>query len=157
MKRSIARLCIVFFIIFAFFVGGRLGYLAAVSKYQSPEPNRFRAEELIQNEIREASYFIYKTMNELYSGTYNPEDGYISKSAFDNFKEYESKIEPRCRLARVRETYGVINGEVFFPSGGNFHFILSKTNKGWILDTFNYLGNNEIWVDLSLYKDKNAE
>lgn len=95
-------------------------------------------------------------MNELYSGTYNPEDGYISKNAIDNFKEYKSKIEPRCRLVRVRETYGVINGEVFFPSWGNFHVILSKTDKGWILDTFNYLGNNQIWIDLSLYKDKNV-
>ena len=80
--------------------------------------------------INEARPFFYKTMLELYSGTYNPEDGYISQSANDNIKEYKSKIEPRCRLVRVRETYGVINGEVFFPSGGNFHFILSKTDKG---------------------------
>ena len=156
MKRSIARLCIVFFIIFAFFVGNRLGYLAAALKKQSDEPNRYQVEELIKNEIREARYFFYKTMNEFYSGTYDPEDGYISQNAIDNLKEYKSKIESRCRLVSVRETYGVINCEVFYPSGANFHVILSKTDKGWILDTFNYLGNNQIWIDLSLYKDKHV-
>jgi len=155
MKRLISKLCIVSLIIFFFIVGYAFGYISfLITNPHFREPNRYQLEEL----THDAKAFFYKTMYELFDGTYNPDDGYVSQLAFSSFKKYRSNLKPRCRLVNIGEHYGILYGEVFFPSGDTFEVAMRKSDKAWNLEYLHYLGNKQIWRDLSLYyKDKNVE
>ena len=116
-----------------------------------PEIDRYKKQ------VHEARSFFYTTVYELFDDKYNPEDGYVSQYVLDSFKKYRTNLEPICRLVNVYETYGVLSGEVFFPSGDNFKVALKKSEKGWILGGLHHLGNKQIWCDLlSYYKERDA-
>ena len=152
MKRLIYWLCIVSLIFLFFVICFVFGYIS--SRIMNPH---FPEIERYKKQVREAHSFFYKTMYELFDGTYNPEGGYVSQYALDNFKKYRSNLEPRCRLVNVGEGYGVFYGEVFFPSGDHFEVAMKKTEKGWILSGLRHLGNKQIWYDLFLYfKEKDT-
>ena len=41
---------------------------------------------------QEAKAFFYRTMNALFEGTYNPEDGSVSPQFMNAFKKYEPRL-----------------------------------------------------------------
>jgi hypothetical protein len=152
MRRSIYWLCIVSVIVLFFIIGFASGFISLLRT----DPH-FQEPERYQKLVHEAKSFFYKTMYELFDGTYNPEGGYVSQSALDSFKKYRSNLEPICRLVNIYEGYGVFYGEVFFPSGDNFEVTMKKSEKGWILGGLRHLGNKQIWLDLFLYyKEKDT-
>ena len=151
MKKLVSRLCIVAVIFFFFIAGLAFGYVSfLITNPHFREPNRYQLEEL----IHEAHSFFYKTMYELFEGTYNPKDGYVSQYTLESFEKYRSRLEPRCRLVNVGEGYGSFYGEVFFHSGDKFEVTMKKSDKGWVLGNLRYLGNKQIWCDLLLYYKK---
>ena len=106
---------------------------------------------------KEASSFFYKTMRELYEGTYNPEDGYVSQSAYESFKEYKSKLEPKCHLAQINEAYGTFYGYAFFPSEDVFIIEMKRFEEKWRLITLDRVNTQSFWIDLQPNKDNEQE
>jgi hypothetical protein len=101
----------------------------------------------VENLRKEAISFFYQTMPELFEGTYDPKEGYVSNEALNTFDKYKSCLEPRCRLIDVYFYYGVFFSEALFPSGDRFEVTMRKVEKGWRLDSFRHLGSGNIYYD----------
>ena len=126
------------------FIGGFAFHTIMTLDAHSGEPRQTEIEALRQ----EASSFFYRTLGDLFKGTDNSR---VSANALRVFGECRSRLEPRCRLMSVYPSYGVFWGEVMFPSGDWFQVGLSKTDTGgWFLDTFQHLGNDPAFHDVSL-------
>jgi len=101
----------------------------------------------VENLRKEAVSFFYQTMPELFEGTYDPKEGYISDEALNTFNKYESRLEPRCRLIDVYFYYGVFFSEALFPSGDRFEVTMRKIDEEWRLNSFRHLGSRIIYYD----------
>jgi hypothetical protein len=110
MKKYIFWLCLI--AAFFFVAGYAICFISGIAA-STRRGNEYRRIEELK---KEASSFFYKTMRELYEGTYNLEDGYVSQSAYESFREYKSKLEPKCHLTNIHENYGSFSGFAFFPS-----------------------------------------
>jgi hypothetical protein len=130
------------------FAAGYLFYHYSVTiwdpVYQGWELTNGQVERLRQ----EAIPFFYRTMGELFEGTYDPNDGYVGKHAVVQFHKYRSRLEPRCRLINVYFYDAAFDSEVLFPSGDRFAVPMIKGEKGWRLDSFDHLGSAPIYHDL---------
>ncbi len=120
MKKPIFRLCLVAAISFI------VGYVFCFVSEEITERQRGNEYRRIEELKKEASSFFYKTMRELYEGTYNPEDDYVSQSAYESFKEYRSMLNPKCHLGKIDEAYGNFFGYAFFPSEYAFDVTMKK-------------------------------
>lgn len=114
--------------------------------YQGWEQTNSKVEKLRQ----EAIPFFYRTLNELFEGTYDLKDNYVSKFALDTFNKYKSRLEPRCRLINIYYYDAAFASEALFPSGDRFAMAMIKADKGWRLDSFGHLSNQHIYYDLQL-------
>lgn len=112
--------------------------------YQGLEQTNSKVENLRQ----EAIPFFYRTMKELFEGTYDPKDSYVSKYALDTFNECKSRLEPRCRLINIYYYDAALISEVLFPSGERFEVDMRKTGKGWLLNSIYHLSSEQIYRDL---------
>jgi len=119
--------------------------------YQGWDKTHSEVEKLRQ----EAISFFYLTMRELFEGSYDPNDGYVSKTALSAFNEYKSYLEPRCRLINVYYGYGVFSSEVLFPSGDRFDTIMAPTETGgWRLDSFGPLSSEHIYYNIQINREQ---
>jgi hypothetical protein len=92
-------------------------------------------------------------MRELYEGTYNPEDGYVSQSAYESFREFKSKLEPQCHLTNIDENYGTFSGYVFFPSEDVFIVEMKRFEEKWRLITFHRVNTQTFWTNFEPNND----
>lgn len=127
------------------FVVGRKARTQRVNEYR-------RIEEL----KKEASSFFYKTMRELYEGTYNPKNGYVSLDDLERFKKYRPKLEPKCYLSKIDEAYGNFFGFAFFPSGDAYEVNMKKIDNDWKLTDFHFKNGYSFWHSLQSDKDPNT-
>ena len=111
----------------------------------SPEDRISRLERL----RAEAVVFFYDTMRELFAGTYDQQEGYVSAEALGVFNTCRASLEPRCWLVNVRESYGDFWGDALFPSGDLIEVAMTKTDKGWVLSWLNQIGANKHFFNLS--------
>ncbi len=147
MKKFASRLRGPALIVFSF-AAGYLFYHYSVTIwdpiYQGWELTNGQVERLRQ----EAIPFFYRTMGELFEGTYDPNDGYVQEYALGDFNRYKSRLEPRCRLINIYFYDAAFSSEVLFPSGDRFAVAMIKGEKGWRLDSFGHLGSEPIYHDL---------
>ena len=111
----------------------------------SPEDRISKSERL----RGEAVVFFYDTMRELFAGTYDQQEGYVSAEALEVFNAYRASLEPRCWLVNVKESYGAFWGDALFPSGDLIEVAVTKTDKGWVLSLLNHIGTRNYFFDLS--------
>jgi len=112
--------------------------------YQGWELTNSKVERLRQ----EAIPFFYRTMRELFEGTYDPKEGYVSKQALNAFNKYKSRLEPRCRLINIYFYDAAFTSEALFLSGDRFEVAMIKADKGWRLDSFGHLNSEDIYYDI---------
>jgi len=150
MKKSIFLLCFVAVISFI------AGFVLCHVRGQIARTHRANEYRRIEELKKEASSFFYKTMRELYEGTYNPEDGYVVKDIQESFEKYKLKLEPKCRLAYVDEAYGSFFGDVYFPSENVFDVIIKKIDNEWKLTYFKGRDSKSFWHNLqsNQYKEQ---
>jgi len=82
---------------------------------------------------REAVDFFYRTMNSLFQGTYNSEDGSISQQALDTFKEYQPRLGNKCQIFVVDRGGPYYDCVAFFPSGDFFNIVIHRKKGFWVL------------------------
>ncbi len=111
----------------------------------SPEDRISRLERL----RGEAVVFFYDTMRELFAGTYDQQEGYVSTEALEVFNTFRASLEPRCWLVNVKESYGAFWGDALFPSGDLIEVAMRKTDKGWVLSLLNHIGTKNYFFNLS--------
>jgi VanZ family protein len=114
----------------------------------------------LQQQQKHARHFFYKTMHELFEGTYNPEQGTVSQDAMDTFRKFESELGGKCQLfiyddwySRNMQRNGYFNGPAFFPSGDVFHVGLQRTNEHFVLKEFNPVEWDQGWEE-EIHKSK---
>jgi len=112
--------------------------------YQGSELTNSKVERLRQ----EAIPFFYRTMRELFEGTYDLKEGYVSDQALNAFNKYKSRLESRCRLINIYFYDAAFSSEVLFPSGDSFEVAMINTDTGWRLDSFRHLGSDPIYYDI---------
>ena len=105
----------------------------------------------------EAVVFFYETMRELFAGTYDQQEGYVSAEALDVFNAYRASLEPRCWLVNVKESYGAFWGDALFPSGDLIEVAMRKTDKGWVLSLLNHIDTRNPFFDLPEAKWRTKE
>lgn len=152
MNRTILRLCLMAGIVFSFVAGYLFHLLLVVTPlHQDLEPTQHELREL----RREAEPFLYKTMRDIFDGTYNPRDP-RSQSARDRFEKHKLTLEPKCRLIDLYPQYNTLTGELVFPSGDTFEVHMKKTPKEWVLVAFNYLGSWPFYQDLQIQRKQES-
>ncbi len=80
MKRETKNLCIISAI--SFIAGATVGPFAMMVFFELVSPNR----------EQQAKAFFYRTMNMLFEGTYDPNEGSVSPQFMDEFKKYEPQL-----------------------------------------------------------------
>lgn len=149
MNRLYSRLRLPATIFFSFVAGYAFyHYSGAIwdPVYQGWEQTNSKVEKLRQ----EAIPFFYRTMLDLFAGTYDPKDGYISKNALNAFNKYKSRLEPRCRLINIYFYDAAFASEALFPSGDRFAVAMIKGDKGWRLDSFGHISNEHIYYNIQI-------
>ena len=152
MNRLASRMYLLAAIVFSF-IAGYVFYHYTVTiwdpVYQGWEQTNSKVEMLRQ----EAIPFFYRTMHELFKGTYDPKDGYVSKRALSAFNKYKSRLEPRCRLINIYYYDAAFASEAMFPSGDRFAVAMIKADKGWRLDSFGHLSSEHIYHDIQINRE----
>ena len=139
MNKSLYRLCLTAAIAF---IAGAVFVLIAIVVWKSHfEPNRSQRQ-------REAYAFFYKTMHELFEGTFNPEEGSVSTDALETFKKYESRLGDKCRLFIGDDSSGYFGGIAFFPSGDSFYVVIVRMDEHMVLKMFNPEDWERFWMDV---------
>jgi len=153
MNRLASRLCLPAAIVFSF-VAGYAFYHYSITiwdpVYQGWEQTNSKVEKLRQ----EAIPFFYRTMRELFEGTYDPKEGYVSKQALNAFNKYKSRLESRCRLINIYYYDAAFASEALFPSGDRFAVSMIKADKGWRLDSFGHLSSEHIYYDIQINREQ---
>ncbi len=143
-------------IVLSFFVGYAFYHYSVTiwdPVYMGLEKTNSEVEKLRQ----EAIPFFYRTMKELFEGTYDPNDSYVSKYALDTFNQYKSRLEPRCRLINIYFYDAAFASEVLFPSGDRFAVDMIKDDKGWRMKSFGHLRSGHIYYDLQLDNEQDIK
>lgn len=149
MNRLVSRLLLTIAIIISFIFGYAFYHYSVTiwdPVYMGLEQTNSEVEKFRQ----EAIPFFYRTMKELFEGTYDPNDSYVSKYALYTFNQYKSRLEPRCRLINIYFYDAALLSEVLFPSGERFNVDMRKTDKGWLLNSMDHLSSEHIYRDLQL-------
>ncbi|MBN2182111.1 MAG: hypothetical protein JW715_09370 [Sedimentisphaerales bacterium] len=133
----------------SFIIGFALCFIAEeTARIRRANENR-RIEKL----KTEASSFFYKTMRELYEGTYNPENVCLPSDELERFKEYRPKLEPKCYLSKLDFAYDTYSGFAFFPSGEAYEVNMKKIDNDWKLTHFFLKKGYLFWHNLQLNKE----
>jgi hypothetical protein len=99
----------------------------------------------------EAKSFFYKTIHEVYMGTYNPKDGSVSENLLKKFedKEFRAKFNPICHLETVELKYGdTYFGLVSSKSDYVFEVEIIKINGKWSLFYLEDFNAKSFWKDI---------
>lgn len=120
MRRSITNIC--FIALIAYFAGAIVGATVLI-QWRSNDRKK-RSEQKGQ-----AFTFFYKTMNDLFEGTYNPQDDAIYKDALKEFRKYEPRLGKKCLLYIGDANPSYYEGTAIFPSGDLFYVYISRMGK----------------------------
>ncbi len=113
-----------------------MGFLHSSSK---PVLKRMR-------ENKEATAFFYRTMQALFEGTYNPENGSISERALNVFNKYASNLGNKCYIKIYDNESGYHGGIVFFPSGDIFYIIIMPhSEEDFVITHINRTDWDDLW------------
>lgn len=138
MNKSLFRLCLTATI--AFIAGTIFMPMALVLLSKLERPGRYQQK-------REAITFFYKTMNELFEGTYNPEEGYVLDWVLEKFEEYKLNLGGKCKLFIIDSTPGYYECYVFFPSGDLFSLVIDRRDGRGKLGGFHLQDWDRLWKD----------
>jgi VanZ family protein len=104
---------------------------------------------------KEASSFFYKTMNEFFEGSYNPEDGAVSDEALNMLNELGPESGGKCWLliyddwySQQRQRKGYFFGPAFFPSGDMFEVEIERVGKRLVLKKFRRGDWDAAWQEM---------
>jgi hypothetical protein len=106
--------------------------------YVLPGQDRQRAE---------AYSFFYRTMIELFAGIYNPESGFVSEDALNDYKKYADRLGDMCQVHLGKDSAGNFVGQAFFPSGDVFDIEVFRSNKRLKLTNFFHRNWESVWRD----------
>jgi len=106
---------------------------------------------------KEAYSFFYRTMNELFEGTYNSEEGSVSQDALETFKEYKAWLGGKCRLVIGDDSSGYFGGEAFFPSGDIFYVVIVRKDERMVLERFHPEDWERLWRDLMPQNERDSK
>ena len=127
---------------FIFFI---IGYFTNLYE----QGNKYRETEKLKTE---AKSFFYKTIREVYMGTYNPKDGSVNEHLLKKFEdnEFRAKFNPICHL----ETEDFQHGDTFYgivssKSENIFEVELIKINGKWFLSHINSFNAKWFWKDIT--------
>ncbi|MHC4170325.1 MAG: hypothetical protein ACYSWQ_25570, partial [Planctomycetota bacterium] len=95
----------------------------------------------------EAHSFFYRTMIELFDGTYNPEEGFVRQDALDTYDEYADRFGGMCLAHLYEDSGGGFNGDAFFPSGDVCEVAIRKLEGHWHLTYFRPRNWSLLWTD----------
>jgi len=138
MNKSLFRLCLTAAV--AFIAGTIFMPMGLVLMSKLERPGRYQQK-------KEAYSFFYRTMNELFEGTYNPEEGSVSPDALETFKKYGPRLGGKCRLFISDDESGYFDGIAFFPSGDCFSVVVLRINDDrMVLKSFYPLDWEEFWM-----------
>jgi hypothetical protein len=98
-----------------------------------------------QSQEQQAEAFFYRTMNALFEGTYNANEGSVSPEFMNAFKKYEPQLGKKCRLYIIDSTPGYYECFTFFPSGDVFVLQIVLMNDRWILYGFDLRDWDIFW------------
>lgn len=105
----------------------------------------------------EATTFFYKTIRELYTGTYDPNDRTANEYLQKEFKdsEFKAKFNPICHLGSLDVQYGdTFYGWVYSQSENVFEVEILRINGKWYLAHISKSDAKWFWHDLR--EDKKA-
>ncbi len=115
----------------------------------------------LQQQQKEANYFFYRTMHALFEGTYNPEEGTVSKDALEIFKEHGPRFGDKCKLfiyddwfSRNRQKAGFFCGPVFFPSGDMYSVEIERMGEHFVLKKLSPADWEQDWMEEVLKSKK---
>jgi len=141
-----SQLC--FTAVVAFFAGVLIVPVTSISLSILTGPSLFQRQQA-------ARYFFYSTMCELFDGKYDPKEKSVTESALKTFKEYESRLGGKCSLSisnypynLSRQRAGYFGGAASFPSGDQFSVVIVRTGECFVLERFEPLGWDEIWMEI---------
>ncbi|MHC4727307.1 MAG: VanZ family protein, partial [Planctomycetota bacterium] len=129
---SVSRLC---FTAVVAFIAGILfvpATLYSLNKLSGPR---------LQQQQKEAKNFFYRTMDELFKGSYNPEKGLVSQDTLDTFFIYDDWF------SRNRQKAGYFSGPVFFPSGDMYTVERQRRGKHFVLKKLSPADWEQIWIE----------
>lgn len=117
----------------------------------------------LQEKQKEASSFFYRTMNELFQSTYNPEDGTVSKEALAILNERAPSLGGKCWLfiyddwySQQRQRKGYFFGPAFFPSGDMFEVEIERAGEGFVLKQFKPGNWESAWQEMMTNSEPQA-
>lgn len=143
MDRKISRLCLVSLV--AFIAGAYFGYFFGLFVMPHLITKLFLLDRNIQ---KEAVPFFYRTMNSLFEGTYNPEDGSIPEAFLEVFEESEDQLGGKCRLFVLDKKSGYYECFAYFPSGDVFSLVIVREKDRWVLEGFRHKDWEDFWRDV---------
>lgn len=130
---------------FTFIIGIVVGILA-ITIFMA----HFKAPKRYQQKMEAISFF-YRTMHDLFEGTYSNEGISISPEALKIFKEYEHRLGGKCDLIIYDSTPGYYECAAFFPSGDVFTIGIVLRDRRWLLGGFHHRDWQRFWSDI-LYR-----
>ena len=97
---------------------------------------------------KEAIPFFYRTMNSLFEGTYNPEDGSIPKTFLEEYEERKDQLGGKCQLFVYDKTSDYYECYAYFPSGDVFSLVIAREKDRWVLEGFRHKDWEDFWRDV---------
>ena len=98
-----------------------------------------------QSERQQAEAFFYRTINALFEGTYDANEGLVSPEFMNALKKYEPQLGKKCRLYIIDSTPGYYECFAFFPSGDVFTLQIVLMNGNWKLYGFHQRDWDSFW------------
>ncbi len=147
MNKSISNLCLT--AVIAFIVGSIIGITIgtiALNSWRSHKSQKQREQR------GEAVHFFYRTMNDLFEGIYNPQEGTIYKDALKEFREYESRLGNKCMLFIGDANPSYYEGTAVFSSGDCFYVYISRTDERYEIIGLQHKDWDQIWKEI-LYRN----
>ena len=131
MKKPNKRICLISGV--SFFAGAWVGCFALIAFFSLSQRNAGQRQKEIKS-------FFNRTMNAIFEGTYDANEGFVYPEALATIKEYEPRLGMKCKLFFTDGSPDYNECTAFFPSGDYFYVLIDRKGKSWLINKF-YLLN----------------
>jgi hypothetical protein len=138
MKKPNKRICLVSGV--SFFAGAWVGCFALIALFSLFQWNSGQRKKEVES-------FFYRTMNEIFDGTYDSNKGSVYSGALETIKEYEPKLGKKCYFFINDSSPDYTEGTAFLPSGDYFYVLIDRKGKSWVINKFYHLNWDEEWSE----------
>jgi hypothetical protein len=102
----------------------------------------------VQHQQRYEAYaFFYRTMAELFEGTYSAESGSVREDALGDYKKYADRLGGMCQVHLGKDSAGSFVGQAFFPSGDIFDVAVVRSSGRLYLTLFLPRNWKPLWAE----------